>query len=148
MNDNDDLDRSYEHTREAELHRDARLWRENARALWAVRVLDAAEQAPYGCRYTWTYGVEVKMLLVTYPSGARRSFEGDTRMAARIAAAEALVANDPSLGEGLASTNHREGVTREMVAEQYDKRQGAPAHGCTEHDFIYGTCRNCGHFDH
>lgn len=75
----------------------------DARALWAVRVLDRAEVKPYGCRYSWAWadGGAVVSLLVTYPSGRGRAFEGAARMAARIAAAEALVAEDPSLGEGL-----------------------------------------------
>jgi hypothetical protein len=34
---------------------------------------------------------------------------------------------DWAYGQLMASTNHREGVTRELVAEQYDKRRGAPS---------------------
>lgn len=82
----------------------------DARALWAVRVLDARLAGmPDGC------GWEVSKCSVGYyvefTDGTRAALDGPwdrtlevdcmTPDAARIAAAEALVAEDPSLGEGL-----------------------------------------------
>jgi hypothetical protein len=77
----------------------------DARALWAVRVLDRwaersrfkrytcsrADTAPYLCQRFWMVGDEKRVAQHFAP----------TPDAARIAAAEALVAEDPSLGDGL-----------------------------------------------
>jgi hypothetical protein len=51
MNDNDETDRSYEHIREAELHRDARLWREQKQLL--DRIAIAAHGWPDDARKTY-----------------------------------------------------------------------------------------------
>ena len=83
----------------------------DARALWAVRVLDrwAAESRGYHrVRGNWNaslYAVRGEgscgCQLMSEEGHEGRTFLGSDQDAARIAAAEALVAEDPSLGEGL-----------------------------------------------
>lgn len=76
----------------------------DARALWAVMVLDAwakkhMRRAPSPCFMgaSWALSVPIRV-----PGGSEtRTFHGGDADAARIAAAEALVAEDPSLGAGL-----------------------------------------------
>lgn len=52
---------------------------------------------------------------------------------------------DWAYGQLMATTSHREGVTRERIAEIYDARERGtqapePPCGCNE----YGVCGNCG----
>lgn len=74
----------------------------DARALWAMRTVDRAEE--FGWQFCWVTGTKRFALLVTRPdvttlAGATvgGAFEGDTKEAARMAVAEALVAADNSL---------------------------------------------------
>jgi hypothetical protein len=74
----------------------------DARALWAVRVLDRwtrYEGAQTGRWYVVQCCVVVLHAVsrVNPATGSERYFDGPTPDAARIAAAEALVAEDPSL---------------------------------------------------
>lgn len=69
----------------------------DARALWAVRVLDALAGRSDGRSWRTTHNGQSCECM--FPGHVARS--GPTPDAARIAAAEALVEEDPSLGEGL-----------------------------------------------
>jgi hypothetical protein len=82
----------------------------DARALWAVRVLDALlarNSRATNCAHCTLTNNPVSglwsLVVVRYPNLAQRGmrYSGPTADAARIAAAEALVVEDPSLGEGL-----------------------------------------------
>jgi hypothetical protein len=102
----------------------------DARALWAVRVLDAwaerrASRADAGYPEHWSCfpwgdlqtacgerrvrdcvcgdceSLRIQTFRVTLSGDGGQIFDGPTPDAARIAAADALVAEDPSLGEGL-----------------------------------------------
>lgn len=76
---------------------------ELAKALWAVRVLDRWSKYDGPQRGQWYVCQLGVCALHKQPQDIHppRFFEGPTPDAARIAAAEALVAEDPTLGEGL-----------------------------------------------
>ncbi len=72
----------------------------HARALWAVRVLDRwaeRDKGKPGAEYPQPYEAENGWFFLL----RGRRLWGATLDVARIAAAEALVAEDPTLGEGL-----------------------------------------------
>lgn len=71
--------------------------RDNALALWAVRVLDAWALASATKKYRawWECDPDQNECDLVYPGG-RKSFDGPTPDAARLAAAEALA---PELGD-------------------------------------------------
>lgn len=73
-----------------------------ARALWAVRVLDRWRRLPGSRAWTCHGNDSVGFgCTVTIPLRDDTTYRGSTEDAARIAAAEALVAADESLGVGL-----------------------------------------------
>lgn len=79
----------------------------DARALWAVRVLDRWRKQGIGKRrWTMTEAYDYDGIIsahcchVAWGDGDK-DYAGDSEDAARIAAAKALVAEDTSLGEGL-----------------------------------------------
>jgi hypothetical protein len=82
-----------EREREAKLEADAR-------ALWAVRVLDAW-QVRYPDNHAFATYIAAHGDWRCGSHSYYQSGNGKTPDAARIAAAEALVAEDPTLGEGL-----------------------------------------------
>jgi hypothetical protein len=97
---------AYENKQAAELVRVANLWRQHGRALWAVRVLDRWAEKTGETASHDTCRKPIGTWWCTVWQGYEgdddaQHYKADSADAARIAAAEALVAEDPTLGEGL-----------------------------------------------